>query len=332
MNIEAISLSPTSNKRAVKCKFAWELDCVACSVTPIDSENVAVLGLDPNTEVETEPAIEIQVINRKSGAIVQSDILPLIHGLKEEIASSNFILQSSFATPRMEDIYEIEEEEYTNEAPVDFDLQSMLNMELGSAFVNTPSSKVIFKSPWEKWNIQSYTDIICSEYPDDSSLDSNSSEYSDDYTFLFDPTTPSTRSKSLLWNAPIMVITSPHDAVLVQPRGVDDSIDHARKLGCHGLALRRGLDHRQIMRRHSLNDLVDEYVSALLLLQNDSETPPTLTIRRLQIAAKATGILFGGNIQMWTKWIKTFSNIPGALFLLRPHIPTRGEQSANMLY
>ena len=315
------------DRRVVKCVMAWQLDCIACGVVPMDSEHVAVLGLVANAESD----IELQVISRANGAVVQSDLIPLVHPeseVRKDICTSQFTFCSSFSTPRMEDIFEAEEEEHTNDEVIDFDIQSMLNAELASSFGNASSSKK-FTVPHMKWNIKSYKELICSEFSDDeeSSLDSNSSEYSDDYTFLFHPNKSPVGSKPLLWQAPTMIITSFHDAVLVQTRDVDDSIKHAKLCGNHGIALRRGLDHRQIIRRHNLNELIDEYFSAVLF-QSDPENSSLLTIRRLKIAARATEILFGGNIQMWDKWIQSFAKIPGALFfLLRPHIPTRGEYS-----
>ena len=95
--------------------------------------------------------------------------------------------------------------------------------------------------------------------------------------------------------------------------------------GEHGMALRRGLDHRHIIRRHNLNELIDDYFSAVLFQSDTEENSQPLIIRRLKIAAGATEILLGGNIQMWDKWVTNFAKIPGALFLLRPHIPSRGK-------
>jgi hypothetical protein len=337
-NDSGTSQSKRVTKRTVKCAMAWQLDCVACGVVPLDSEHVAVLGLIPNTESEggetREQLVELQVICRSNGIVVQSDVLPLLEtevGTEVENSTSEFILTSSFATPRMEDSFEAEEEEYMNEEAVDFDIQSMLNMDMASTFINSPSSTKEFINPHMKWDITSYKNVIssnleseCSEGDEESSLESNSSEYSDDYTFLFSPKKSSTANHSLLWQAPSMVITSPHDAVLVQTRGVDDSIEHARSSGKHGLALKRGLDHRQIIRGHNLNDLIDEYFAAVLF-QSCPERSALLTIDRLKIAARATENLFGGNVEMWDKWTTEFAKIPGALFLLRSHLPTRGK-------
>ena len=332
-----LSQSGKVTKRTVKCANAWQLDCVACGVVPMDSEHVAVLGLVPNPDSNDGATggrlVELQVVCRSNGTIVQSDILPLIRpeGWSEaKDVTSEFVLTSSFATPRMEDSFEAEEEEYMNEEIADFDIQSMLNMDIGSSFLSSPTLNK-FVNPHMKWDIASYKNVISSNFvpesqedDEESSLESGNSEYSDDYTFLFRPKKSSKANNTLLWKVPSMVITSPHDAVLVQTRDVDDSIEYARSYGNYGLALRRGLDHRQIIRRHNFETLIDEYFSAILF-QSDAENSSLLTINRLKIAARATEILFGGKVKMWDHWVNEFAKIPGALFLLRPHLPTRGE-------
>ena len=316
-------------KRAVKCAMAWQLDCVACGVSPIDSEHVAVLGLVPCGESEEgnvcDKLIELQVIARSNGTVVQSDVLPLIRsnqGQKTQDSTSHFALNSSYATPRMEDFYEVEDEEMTTEQVVDFDIQSMLNTEI----ISFKSSTKQFVDPHMKWDVATYKGIISCEdkYNDASSMESDSSEYySDDYTFLFRNIQARSSSNAMLWSSPIMTITSLEDAVVVQTRDVDDSIAHARALGNHGVALKRGLGHRQIIRRHDLNDLIDDFLKALLFHFYEDGSK-FLSLRRLKIAAKSTETLFGGNIRMWEKWTAEFAKIPGALFLLQPHIPTRG--------
>lgn len=324
-------LSQGSNKQAtykIKLAMAWKLDCVACDVVPIDSEHVAILGLVPKEKCD----IELQVISRTNGTVLQSDIIPLIEHMDDLIvgvSTSDFALSSSFCTSRMQDSFEAEEEEYINDEDLGVDIQNMLNGNMATTlFIDSPSHRT-FINPHLKWNLSLYKDDICSELKDDDdvSCSSDVSEYSDDYTFLLRPKAESLETKAALRLGPIMVITSRHDAVLIQTRDVDDSIEHARTSGNHGLALRRALDHRRSIRRHNLDDLIDEYFSAILCQFVDNERNLSLTIRRLQIAAKATEILFGGNVKMWDKWINRFAQIPGGLFLLRLHIPTRGKSN-----
>ena len=154
------------------------------------------------------------------------------------------------------------------------------------------------------------------------------SDDSDDYTFLFKPNNTNACPAQMLMNVPTMVIRTRDDAVLTEIQDIDDSIEFARSTMNHGLALRRGLNHRQMLRRHTINELIDEYLTAVL---NPSESlegyesPRALSIRRLKIAAKATPILIGSNIKLWSRWVKEFSRIPGGLLLLRPYLPVRGE-------
>ena len=275
----------------------------------------------------SDKLVELQVIARSNGTVVQSDVLPLSRSdesFQNQDSTANYCLHSSFATPRMEDSYEFEQEEAINEEVVDFDIQSMLNAEITSF----KSSAKKFVSPHLKWNISTYKSIIsCEDYQDDlSSMDSENSDiYNDDYSFLFQNyKSQHFSSSNMLWSSPTMTITSLEDAVLVQTRDVDDSIAHARSLGKQGVALKRGLCHRQIIRRHNLNDLIDECLRALLFDSYEDESKH-LNLRRLKIAARATATLFGGDITTWIKWIEEFAKIPGALFLLQQYIPTRGR-------
>ena len=54
--------------------MAWKLDCIAYNVVPMDLEHVAVLGFVAYIDSD----IELQVISRANGAVVQSDLLPLV--------------------------------------------------------------------------------------------------------------------------------------------------------------------------------------------------------------------------------------------------------------
>lgn len=321
-------------KRTVRCAMAWQLDCVACGVVPVDSEHVAVLGLVPCSESDeglmSDILVELQVISRSDGTVVQSDVLPLIRSNdenKSQDSTAHFVLNSSFATPRMEDSFECDSEELVNEEVVDFDIQSMLNTEITVPF--RKSSKV-FLNPHMKWDVSTYKRIIsCEDEQDDaSSIESDSSELNDDYSFLFKDVKSISSSSHMLWSCPIMTISSLNDTVLVQTRDVDDSISHARTLGNHEIALKRGLGHRQIIRQHDLNDLIDEFLGSLLFQNHKDgheDGSKELSLRRLKTAAKATKTLFGANIAMWKKWAEEFAKIPGGLFVLQPHIPIRGK-------
>ena len=132
-------------KKTVECTMAWELDCVACSVVPVDEKHVAVLGLVPlsaspsssvhgiaeshqrdNGEIEIaggDNVIELQIINRESGKAISNDRLPLAdqklyknngHDSSRSMMriktgnASEFTLLSSYAVARMDDASEWE--------------------------------------------------------------------------------------------------------------------------------------------------------------------------------------------------------------------------------
>jgi len=76
------------------------------------------------------------------------------------------------------------------------------------------------------------------------------------------------------------------------------------------------------VRRHGLDQLVDEYFVALLRM-GPSEKESPLSFSRLKIAAESLPILLGGDSRMWQRWIFMFSKIPGGLFVIREKIPVR---------
>jgi len=374
--------------RTVKCKMAWELDCVACGVVPVDANHVAVLGLvhapqqqeygvesmnnmshnnmnivsttaedekndglvESSETTATENIIELQIICRSNGTVIQSDVLPLVRCFKAsgsesgkdvKDSTSGYMFSSTFAAPRMDDVYEAEEEDLMNEDAADFDIQNAIMSTMNSSLYENNEIKT-FVDPHMKWSIESYIEKIVNasnedddDDNDDSSLESGSSEDSDDYTFLFRKRkTFSSRANDLMLQVPSMIITSPHDAVLVQVSDVDDCIEHARRAGHHGLALRRAFDHRQLIRRHKLNQLIDKFLTAVFspsTKEVDGRLSP-LTVRRLKIACKATQTLLGGNVSLWARWSHEFSKIPGGLFLLRPYLPVRDPKLPRHLY
>jgi hypothetical protein len=105
-------------KRTVECAMAWELDCVACGVAPMDADHVAVLGIvvpespsfkaedtsngvrvegadfqekeeskqdqeqvDPGIATQNNiahPVVELQLISRKEGTMALSNGIPLL--------------------------------------------------------------------------------------------------------------------------------------------------------------------------------------------------------------------------------------------------------------
>ena len=402
----------TTKRKTVECVMAWELDCIACGIVPVDTEHVAVLGLVPlpksDSEVEIkeneamgddksggvidlgrihekdednlshavhvangkENLVELQVISRKLGTVMSSDILPLIRfapdnggenlsGTTKDV-SCDYSLMSSFATPKMADIDEADEEEFLGEGVGEYDIQNVF-----LTTMNTPlsigSNRQTFRDPHKRWSIEEFRRTIMCDYDntdgssnenesqqqdwtnDDastslSSVSTEGSEYSDDYSFLFHQERRKSNVVSILTNSPLMVITSPHDTVLVQTRDIDDAIDFSKSLSLDGLALRYGLDHRRLLRRHRLSQLIQEYFAAILHPEkgnkvkeasyDDTQYSSNLSVRRLKLAARATPILLGGNIRLWDRWVQEFAKIPGGLFVLSQHLPVRGESTS----
>ncbi len=72
--------------------MAWELDCVACDVVPLDANHVVVLGLVPvlqgdnegesksenGTSSSNKNDVELQIVSRNDGTVRYCDALPLL--------------------------------------------------------------------------------------------------------------------------------------------------------------------------------------------------------------------------------------------------------------
>jgi len=352
MNMIIKNSKDETKRISVKCEMAWELDCVGCDVQSIDAEFVAVLGLtskamqndtddeEQNKALMEQHFVELQIIKRSDGSLTASDVLPLaVSNAKTNVKPStqDFDLSSSFSVTRMEDYIEAEGEEMLEEEAADVDIQNIIMNTMVSS-INEERPKKKFIDQHMRWNIESYRQSIIDKYheeDDDVSTSSVDSEDSDDYNFIFRQEKKVSCSAKTLTNVPIMVVRSRYDAVLTQIRDVDDSIEHAQMNKNFGLALRHGLNHRQMLRKHSLGQLIDDYLTAVLNPSDtieDYECPRPLSIRRLEIAAKATPILFGGDLKLWEHWVYEFSSIPGGLLILRPYIPVRDPKLPAGIY
>ena len=339
----------------VKCEMAYELDCVGCDIQPMDENYLAVLGLSSTSIVEDDveeqtqiPAslrVELQIIQRSNGAVISSDILPLAV-MNEDVelrpCTSEYTFLSSFSTPRMLDVLEAQVDETEDELaePMSIDINQLVLSTMNQS-ISEGATKKVFKPQHLKWSIDEYRRVVLDQslesLSDDGSTKSSDSSDSDDYTFLFRPHSEPFRPISMLTNLPTMVINSTDDSILVQIRDVDDSIDFAKVNMNFGLALKHGLNHRQLIRRNKLDDLINEYLHAILYTGKPHKDgtvgqPKPLTLRRLKLAAKATPILLGGNLELWDYWINEFSNIPGGLLLLRPYVPVRDPILSESLY
>ena len=338
-------------KKVVECVMAWELDCVACGVVPVDERHVGVLGLVPCSEEEEEDLdqlkqeyfdgsngppiaggdnmLELQIIHRETGKSISNDRVPMLEGIgtnnsdntsKPNVA--DFQLLSSYATQRMEDLAEWD-------ALNDGDKETIRNQ----VNMNEYMSNQTFPDAHLRWRMDNdictteFADVVSTEVAEDKdSTSSDQSVLSDDYVFALSQPMEDILADSIMpsrASPPTMIIVYKHDACLVQTRDADDAISYARSLGKPALALKTALTHRRDVRRHGIDLLVDEYFVALLRLRNQSDVP--LSFSRLQIAAQSMPLLLGGDARMWQRWIFVFARVCGGLFAIREKIPVRGE-------
>ena len=345
--------------KIVECAMAWELDCVACGVMPVDSKRVAVLGLVPcPSDVEdngncrdasyfgNNPGavagghniLELQIINREDGKSISNDRIPLMEKVTSGSNKSpaykpkvtDFSLLSSYCIQRMEDLAEWD-------ALNDGDKETIRNEVDMSEFM----SKQTFPDAHLRWSMDKDVCTIklsaieegvmkaedsdeVGEHNDEQSIASSCSVLSDDYVFaLSEPIQDIFADAAILSRShpPTMVIMYKYDACLVQTRDADDAVSYARSLGKPALALKVALAHRRDVRRHGIDLLIDEYFVALLRMQKGSNA--AISFSRLQIAAQSMPILLGGDAIMWQRWIYLFTRVCGALFTIREKIPVR---------
>jgi len=344
----ALQETQVVKRRTVQCTMAWELDCVACSVVPLDENHVAVLGLVPMMDDEDNPHeaisndLEMHVMSREKGTVIYADTLPLIQSRKHKgkDSAAGFTLLSSYALPRMEDTIEAKEEKFLNDDDVD-DQDIDFQMTLFSTAKAEP-----FKDPHTKWSLRQlhFEEDADKSHPQEPNNGSNEQEEdvvldddaksvdSDDYSFVLRPSKPAQETSAPSSSAfpPLMVVVSPSDAVLVGSREVDDAVSHALSAKKYGLALRRALTYKRQLREYDINELIDEYLRALLRMNkvdsgDNEEGGKSLSVRRVNLASQAMPMLLGGNILMWERWIAEFSKIPGGLFVFREQLPVRGK-------
>lgn len=347
-------------KRTVECTMAWELDCVACGVAPLDEEHVVVLGLVPPLDVvdgeqhvqtgdeDHQNDVELQVVSRSDGTVVYSDLLPLLRPLKEpkrkpkgscEVESvANYALSSSFALPRMENAHELREDS-SDEVDDNFD-------PLQVSIFSAPETKRTFRDSHFRWNLKqaSYEDADLDDSRGEGTqadlVSDADSVDSDNYSFILrHPPTETEENSAKRSVPPAMLISTGVDVVLATIRNVDDAVSYALSSKRAGLSLQRALRHRRRLRRYDINDLVNEYFRAVLRLPEDEgekdqpeggkgtgnqEERPHLSLRRMKLAAEAMPILLGGNNILWQRWVSELEKIPGALFVVRSFLPVRG--------
>lgn len=369
-NINTMSGAPAVViRRTVECTMAWALECVACGVAPLDAEHVVVLGLVPpqdfdvvseTTQANARNEIELQIISRTDGVVVYSDLLPLMRKsskngyrrAKPAESAAPYCLLSSFAVPRMENTFE-----FQNDEPGDVGIDQQINPSLFSA---PEIPRKIFRDSHLRWNLSMIEFEEATNYKstvgtqgrekhlviDDVAHDATSVD-SDDYGCVIEPLSKMEETEQLLASVspPVMIVTAGSDVVSVRMRDVDDAISSALLMRKAGLALRTGLKYIRRLQKYEIEDLVDEYFAAVLRLPreqglmssfvNDEEknmAPTRLSLRRMKLAAVAMPVLFGGNVQLWERWIAHLEKIPGGLFAIREAIPVRDPKLSNEFY
>ena len=321
--------STVMKRRQVECSMAWELDCVACGVAPLDKDHLLVLGLVPNDEEDREATdgpndVEVQIISRSEGTVIYADALPTMRfpsqflstqGGPIQESASVYNMVSSFSIPRLEDTAEAEEEGITPEKDFDFTLFA------------SNANKATFLDAHLRWTLDSIEFDGKSDGEDKSAMEMKSDDDSDDYSFVLRQSSSFFTDTTIRGSAaPVLVVSTPADLVTIRASDVDDAISHALSRHKVGLALNRALRHKRKVRKHDMDSLVDSFLRTVLCIEDDASPrrQQKLSIRRLELAAKSTPVLLGGSLRRWEYWVNEFARIPGALFVLCDQLPVRG--------
>lgn len=326
-------------RRTVECTMAWELDCIAAGLAPLDEKHVIVLGLVPNNEEEnnsksaddetTENEVELQVLSRRDGNVVYSDLLPMLKAppeakpkrgrnkVTESIAP--FAILSTFNIPRMGNLDEIQ----TSEAiGPEFDPVAL--------FAGGGAPRPTFRDSHLQWDLSHVSPDPCPVDPekeddgndeDEMDDDSTASVDSDDYSFVERPFVMDLVPSSENSLPPTLWTLSGADAVSARVRNLDDVISVVKDKPA--VALQHALRRRTELRKHTLGDLVNRYFAAVLRLSSPGDK--RLSLRRMKLAASAMPVLLGGSADLWQRWISRLEELPGALFILRTVMPVRGR-------
>ena len=262
-------------RRTASCTMAWELDCVACDIVPLDRDHVVVLGLvsleedgrEDNQLTGPSHDLEMQILSRGDGTISYSDSLPLIEGnrgsMESMLSARDFRLLSSFALPRMSNGDETKALRALNGANdmgfVGIDVSFDINQPLFAGTDSFAKKGIVFRDPHLEWNIKSIMydedideeiNVVPSSNGDDSSVDS------DDYECILRPietirplATQSSVPADQSTLPPTMVVCTQSDAILSLTSTVDDAIEYSLENHKCALALSRGLRHKRQLRR-----------------------------------------------------------------------------------
>jgi hypothetical protein len=321
-------------RRSVECTMAWELDCIAAGVAPLDERHVILLGLVPSADEENEKSqpeneVEVQVLSRTDGNVVYSDLLPILkpppetktrRSRKKSTGESlaPYALLSTFDIPRMGNMAELQG---TEAGQAEFDPVLL--------FAGASGPRQSFRDSHCQWDLSQVISGPAvpaeNEEEDDDDIsvdggDSVGSTDSDDYSFVLRPLVMEAENAAPAI-PPTLWIVAGSDAVAARVRNLDDAVAAAKDKPA--LALQRALRQRAQLRKQSLDDLVNAYFAAVLRLPTSEGK--RLSLRRMKLAASAMPVLLGANIDLWKRWIRSLENLPGALFILRNVLPVRGK-------
>jgi hypothetical protein len=362
---DAKSKDGKEKKKMVECCMAWELDCVACSVVPVDERHVAVLGLVPCSASAAaleedgdadflrdeeyfgnggvvaggDNMLELQIISREDGKAVSCDRIPMldkIDSMGDGGSSSNnkphvadFRLLSSYATQRMEDLAEWDAlddgEKETIRNEVDMS-EFMSNQTFPDAHLRWSLEKDVCTIKFAIENDVSSKVTIEEEENDEQSTSSEHSVLSDDYVFAL--------------SEPLQeILSDPVETTRAQPPTMVVIYKHDACLvqtrdADDAISYARSLGKPALAlktalahRRDVRRHGIDMLVDEyfLALLRMNSKDDAILSLSRLQIAAQSMPILLGGDPRMWQRWIFMFARVCGGLFTIREKIPVRGK-------
>jgi hypothetical protein len=361
----ASSVSKPPPRMVVTCTMAWSLDgIVAQGVVALDTEHVAVLGIvldddDDEGEVDktnnndkpskqTPCSLELQVIAKGNGQILQADLLEHPFSKEEPLTGEEdpYPLMNAFlvsSTANSNSRWNLAAATYHDSGNINNSKQPpcLLGTINNTTFDPESDTISVDSDDYDFLSRPTMTPTQHDAIPDgnDENIQRSQEEHDDDAVIVAE--------SPVLW-----VLAGTADAIRVRVRNVDDAVQFALSQHRPALALRWALSRCRQLHRHSLSDLVDGYFCALLRLQPDSDyknngddiqkkkdakekaletgsdepkPPQHLSLRRMQLAAQAMPILLGGDVEMWKAWITRLEQIPGALFVVRTYIPVRGE-------
>jgi len=280
----------------------------------MDSNHVVVFGIVQSSTV-TEPVVQLQIISRNMGTMVASNAIPMLlpdtngswSSRPASVAASELHLLCSYTTARCDSKTELAESLGLASAA------DLPTFQYGSLLPTSSFSSM--RTPIDMYQHWSLDRVLTSAealvHPDlkrKRVLEKRQG----------DPLPP-----ILLPHPPILVLCAPSDVILGVTNDVDDAIAHAKTHGDAKLALLRGWNNLPLVKKFSLDYLVNEYLISLV------KQPSTTT---LKLAAQSTEVLLRGNVDLWEKWICVFSKLPGGLYALREYIPVRDPMLFSTFY